>query len=102
MPYEEQVNRGNIWTNRQKRKENHPDYRGEIEIDLLTLKELVDKAKAGQPAKIEIALWTRSSEKAGTYHRASIGVAREREEREESPPFTSDLSGTQAKMPWED
>jgi len=56
MAFEPKPNTGVLWPNEKKQAENHPDFRGDIFIDLKLLKDLAPKAENGL-LKISIAGW---------------------------------------------
>ena len=47
MAFEPKANSGVLWPNEKKQAENHPDFRGDIFIDLKLLKDLAPKAENG-------------------------------------------------------
>lgn len=63
MPYDN-TNSGALFQ-REKSTNGGPDFSGDIEIGMDVLQYLNNMAKAGQPAKMEAAIWRRASQKDG-------------------------------------
>lgn len=60
--------RGALFTNNRKEKETHPDLRGELEISPELVNLMKSQIDSGQQfGKVEIAAWTKHSDKAGKY-----------------------------------
>lgn len=58
------ITQGALFVNNRKKSQNHPDFRGELTLSKALLKELVEKAKAGEEAKMSLSVWQKTS-KAG-------------------------------------
>lgn len=58
MAYEPKANTGSLWPNKYKKQDNHPDVRGDINIDKTLLENLILKSKGGL-VKIAIAGWSK-------------------------------------------
>lgn len=54
MPYETKPNEGGLWPAKTKTGDKSPDFTGVVGIDRAVLMDLIEKTKAGQPAKIRI------------------------------------------------
>jgi hypothetical protein len=53
---------GALFTNSRKKKDNHPDYNGNIELDRELVEHLVEQIKSGTPKpKIDLAGWKKVS-----------------------------------------
>ena len=60
--------RGALFKNNNKEKENHPDYRGNLELDKDLIREAVEQVNNGAKfAKIEIAGWNKVGQNAGDF-----------------------------------
>lgn len=77
-----------------KQSDKAPDFKGEIEFSAEMVKGLVDKLKAGAPAKLELAGWNRTSQKGTTFVSIKASKPFVREER-------ASASRAAAKAPWE-
>lgn len=69
----------------EKRSENAPDFRGEIEISGDVLNHIMRQAQAGQPVRVELAGWKRVGRSNGKPF-VSLAVAIPYKERTEAPP----------------
>ena len=58
------ITQGALFINNRKTSQNQPDFRGELTLSKALLKELVEKAKAGEEAKMSLSVWKKKS-KAG-------------------------------------
>jgi ribosomal protein S24E len=58
------ITQGALFVNNRKNAANQPDFRGELTLSKALLKELVEKAKAGEEAKMSLSVWKKKS-KAG-------------------------------------
>lgn len=65
---------GAIYQNNFKKTDKQPDWTGKIEIHRDTLKELVEKAKTGEPAELRVALWDRTSKNGNDYKYARLDI----------------------------
>lgn len=84
---------GALFVNNRKQQQNHPDFRGELTISKAVLKELVEKAKAGEDIKLAIAGWNKTS-KAGTDYVSLAGsIPREYEPSRSSSRRSRDDDG---------
>ncbi len=61
-----------IWKNRNKSGDKHPDYRGEVEMP--------------DGSRMEIALWERTTKNGNAYFYAKASVPRERGQEQPAPP----------------
>tara|TARA_E500000318_G_C3563790_1_gene214759 strand:+ start:570 stop:917 length:348 start_codon:yes stop_codon:yes gene_type:complete len=65
--------RSALFTNRNKTEENHPDYRGDMELDRATVEHMMRQLDNGAKfAKAEISGWKRQGQNAGPYLSLSI------------------------------
>lgn len=69
---------GALFANHSKKAANHPDFRGELTISKELLRELVELAKSGKDAKLEIAAWNKTSKGGVDYLSVSGSTYRER------------------------
>jgi len=60
MAFEQKPNSGALFTNAQKKTDNHPDMRGDVFLDKTFLIEQMDKNK-GSLVKISISAWKKES-----------------------------------------
>lgn len=60
---------GAIFPNREKASQNHPDYTGDLELDMDTLRQLVADVNAGMPARLRLAGWLNDMKNGGKYLR---------------------------------
>jgi hypothetical protein len=58
MAFEPKPNTGSLWPNEYKKQDNHPDVRGDVNIEKVLLENLILKSK-GDLVKIAIAGWTK-------------------------------------------
>lgn len=69
MKYESKPNEGGLWALRERTNDKSPDYTGYVGVDVDVLKDLIEKTKAGQPARIRIISYTNNSESGGTWYK---------------------------------
>jgi uncharacterized protein (DUF736 family) len=60
MAFEQKPNSGALFTNAQKKSDNHPDLRGDVHLDKTFLIEQMDKNK-GALVKISLSAWKKES-----------------------------------------
>lgn len=60
-PYDPTQTKGVVFKNGRKTKETQPDLLGTISLSRDLLKELVEKAKAGEEPKISVSIWEAQS-----------------------------------------
>ena len=58
MAFEPKPNTGSLWPNEYKKQDNHPDVRGDVNIEKVLLENLILKSK-GDLVKIAIAGWSK-------------------------------------------
>jgi hypothetical protein len=58
MAFEPKPNTGSLWPNEYKKQDNHPDVRGDVNIDKVLLENLILKSKGGL-VKIALAGWSK-------------------------------------------
>jgi hypothetical protein len=58
MAFEPKPNTGSLWPNEYKKQDNHPDVRGDVNIEKTLLENLILKSK-GDLVKIAIAGWSK-------------------------------------------
>jgi hypothetical protein len=58
MAFEPKPNTGSLWPNEYKKQDNHPDVRGDVNIEKTLLENLILKSK-GNLVKIAIAGWSK-------------------------------------------
>jgi hypothetical protein len=63
IPYERQPGSTNLFSNREKKTERHPDYRGECQVEI-----------NGKFYPLEIAMWRKHGERVGEFFGISIKV----------------------------
>lgn len=56
---------GALFTNSDKTSENHPDFRGNIELTGDQIRKLIEMAKAGLEPKLQVAGWWRQAKQSG-------------------------------------
>ena len=59
MAYEPKANSGTFWPNDRKTAANHPDWKGDLHIDINLLKDLMEKPQNGL-VKIAVAGWNKN------------------------------------------
>lgn len=64
---------GALFTNERKQKDNHPDFRGNIEIPEALLRQMVELRQKGQLPILEIAGWKREGKEPP--HRKYLGLS---------------------------
>ena len=77
---------GAIYTNDYKKGDKQPDWTGSIELQKDLLKQLVEKAKAGEKTEVRVALWDRVAKQSGKeYKYARMDVAQPKQQPEPEP-----------------
>ena len=57
-----------LWKNKHKKGDNHPDYKGKVQVDRTTLQSMVDQLKSGEKfAEVEVAAWKKVSGSGDTF-----------------------------------
>lgn len=57
--------KGAFFTNSDKKQENHPDFRGNIEVTGEQIRKLIEMGKAGMEPKLQISGWWRQAASSG-------------------------------------
>lgn len=60
MGFEQKPNSGALFTNRDKRSQNHPDFRGDLHLDKTFLIQQMDKSN-GPLVKIAVSAWNKTA-----------------------------------------
>lgn len=71
MAFEQKPNSGALFTNDQKKSENHPDWRGDIHVDKTFLIEQMDKS-SGALVKLSISAWSKTAKSGKDYLSLSV------------------------------
>ena len=87
--YEARPNTGVLFTNDSKKAENHPDFRGSVDIDRNLLIDLLKKHQEG-PIKVSIAAWKKVAQSGNPFLSLSA-----------SEPYEKPAGQAPAKNPWE-
>jgi len=87
--YESRPNTGVLFNNDTKKSENHPDFRGSVDIDRNLLIDLLKKHQSG-PIKVAIAAWKKTSQAGNDFLSLSA-----------SEPYEKPAGQAPAKNPWE-
>jgi hypothetical protein len=64
-PNEHPKSHGALFVNNDKQQENHPDFRGNVEISNEQIHRLIEMSKAGMEVKIQLAGWWRQPASGG-------------------------------------
>jgi hypothetical protein len=70
MPYQQKPGQTNLFSNRDKKEERHPDFKGECQVEI-----------NGHLYPLDIAMWRKESERAGEFFSVSIRLKGERQPR---------------------
>jgi len=66
------ITQGALFINGRKSASNQPDFRGELTLSKVLLKELIEVVKAGGEAKLALSVWKKQS-KAGNEYMSVVG-----------------------------
>ena len=66
MAYEQKPNSGALFTNKDKRSQNHPDFRGDLHLDKTFLIQQMDKSN-GPLVKIAVSAWQKTAASGANY-----------------------------------
>ena len=80
---------GALFINRNKTKESFPDLSGDVEINMETLKALVELAKKNEPLKMRMAGWVREG-KNGKFYSVQLAEDNKRQEKPKPKPAFDD------------
>lgn len=83
--YQQKDNTGNVFDNKYKETKSHPDMTGTIVIGKDLLKELVEKAKEGKPAKLAVSVWKNTGKSGKPYQSVSLKLFKEYKKDSEVP-----------------
>jgi hypothetical protein len=83
------ITQGALFINNRKTSEKQPDFRGELTLSKALLKELVEKVKAGEEAKLSLAVWRKKSKAGNDFMSlaAQIHSGPKKEEEDIAVPF---------------
>jgi hypothetical protein len=81
---------GRLFINRNKTNERAPDLSGDVEINMETLKALVELAKKNEPLKMRMAGWVREGQN-GKYYSISLSENKQQEKPKPKPAFDDDI-----------
>jgi len=80
---------GRLFINRSKNSERSPDLSGDVEINMETLKYLVELAKKNEPLKMRAACWIKEGQGGKSY---SIQLSEKKQEmKPKAPAFDDDI-----------
>jgi hypothetical protein len=80
---------GALFINRNKAKESMPDLSGDVEIDMDTLKALVELAKKNEPLKLRMAAWIKEGRNGKFY---SVKLSENKQQvKPKAPAFDDDI-----------
>ena len=85
MTYQAIPDSANFFYVRNKRNPNAPDLKGEVILSEDLMNELVSNWKAGTQPRIDIAIWKKTSERAGEYF--SLRVSKRAAKKSDDVPF---------------
>lgn len=71
MAFEQKPNSGALFTNDQKKSDNHPDWRGDIHVDKTFLIEQMDKS-SGSLVKLSVSAWSKTAKSGKDYLSLSV------------------------------
>lgn len=84
-----------VWPNKHKKSDTHPDHRGTITFSKALLKEMVELAKADEDIVVECALWERESRNTSEpymYGKMSVDEYRVNKNREKDASPTGETA----------
>jgi hypothetical protein len=70
MAYQQKPGQTNLFSNRDKKEERHPDFKGECSVEI-----------AGKLYPLDIAVWRKQSDRAGEYFSVSIRLKSQQQTR---------------------
>lgn len=77
---------GALFPNHQKQKQNHPDFRGNIEITGDQIRYLIEMQRRGLEPKLQVSGWWRNAAKTGQQYISMEGEAYMKEEGSQQAP----------------
>jgi len=86
MAFEQKPNSGAMFTNAQKKTENHPDLRGDVHLDKTFLIQQMDKSK-GALVKIALSAWKKESAAGKKYLSLSASEPYEKPKSDDDLPY---------------
>lgn len=81
---------GALFINRNKTSEKAPDLSGDVEINMETLKVLVELAKKNQPLKMRMAGWVKEG-KNGKFYSIQLSESKQQDKPKPKPAFDDDI-----------
>lgn len=81
---------GALFINRNKTNEKAPDLSGDVEINMETLKALVELAKKNEPLKMRMAGWVKEG-KSGKFYSIQLSENKQQEKAKPKASFDDDL-----------
>lgn len=81
---------GALFINRNKTNEKAPDLSGDVEINMDTLKVLVELAKKNQPLKMRMAGWVKEG-KNGKFYSIQLSESKQQDKPKPKPAFDDDI-----------
>lgn len=81
---------GALFINRNKTNEKAPDLSGDVEINMDTLKALVELAKKQQPLKMRMAGWVKEG-KNGKFYSIQLSENKQDRPKPKAPAFDDDI-----------
>lgn len=81
---------GALFINRNKTNEKAPDLSGDVEINMDTLKVLVELAKKNQPLKMRMAGWVKEG-KNGKFYSIQLSENKQQDKPKPKPAFDDDI-----------
>lgn len=79
------ITQGALFVNDRKNSPNQPDFRGELTLSKALLRELVENAKQGKPAKLSLSVWEKTSKGGKPYKSVAGQIFKEYKKSEEVP-----------------
>jgi len=86
---------GALFTNTDKQKENHPDFRGNIEVSAEQIRKLIEMSKAGLEVKLQVAGWWRQAKSSGTTYMSMVTEAYMKDQEPQQYPPMQQQGGYQ-------
>lgn len=81
------ITQGALFINNRKTSQNQPDFRGELTLSKALLKELVEKAKAGEEAKMSLSVWKKKSKAGNEFMSVAAQIYQDYKKKDEEVPF---------------
>jgi hypothetical protein len=94
MAFEQRANSAQLFKNRDKKSDSHPNLKGEGALDATAIRQYLADNPETSTIPLELAAWTKESEKAGKWLSLSVKLKGERVIRQHFDDRSQQQSGT--------